>query len=170
MSVLKLSVKHGKDTYEISAEQSSLVADIMQQIEQLTEVFVKEQKLVCQGKVLNPSSSLEASKIKSGAKLMLLAGGGQTKVRGLCCCNHIVQMDACAALLGFEALHPVQSQPCAQGQVAAQQIIREKAAAAKQRADLFRQKQQTVAHTQTPKVSMQVEPFSKTWRCCTATF
>ena len=80
MSTLKLTIKHGKASYDISADGSSLVSDLMQQIERLTGVLIREQKLVCQGKVLNSAASLEASKVRSGAKLMLLAGGSQTQV------------------------------------------------------------------------------------------
>ena len=43
-----------------------------------------------------------------------------------------------------------------QGQVAAQQVIKEKAAAAKQRTELFKDKQQKVAKGQTPAMSLQV--------------
>lgn len=80
MSTLKLTIKHGKASYDISADGSSLVSDLMQQIEGLTGVLIREQKLVCQGKVLSSAVSLEASKVRSGAKLMLLAGGSQTQV------------------------------------------------------------------------------------------
>lgn len=80
MSAVKLSIKHGKSTHEVTADSSTFVSDIMQQIEQMTGVLARDQKLVCQGKVLNPKSSIEESKLKSGSKLMLLAGGSQTQV------------------------------------------------------------------------------------------
>lgn len=80
MSTVKLYVKHGKSTHDITADSSTLVSDVMQQIQQVTGVLTRDQKLVCQGKVLLPNSTLEALKVKTGSKLMLLAGGSQTQV------------------------------------------------------------------------------------------
>lgn len=91
MSNLKLTVKHGKSTYEVMVDDSDLVSGVLQRIEHLTGIPTREQKLVCQGKVLPPTSSLQASKVKSGAKLMLLAGGSQTQVAGVVPAVHLHQ-------------------------------------------------------------------------------
>ena len=109
MSKLKLTVKHGKSTYEVTVDDSDLVSGVMQRIEQLTGVPMREQKLVCQGKVLPPTSSLQASKVKSGAKLMLLAGGSQTQVAGVVPAIHLCKH--CCSATSMSTVHTVWTHP-----------------------------------------------------------
>ncbi|DBB00038.1 TPA: hypothetical protein ACH3X1_013897 [Trebouxia sp. C0004] len=118
--VLTLSFKHGQSTYQLTEIEDAGVSMLMQDIEELTGVPVRHQKLICQGKVLDPAATLKALKVKNGSKLMLMTSRSQT-----------------------------------QGQVV-QQAILDKAAAAKQRAEDFRQKQKKCSKTnQTPAVNLQ---------------
>ncbi|KAL3143090.1 hypothetical protein ABBQ38_003364 [Trebouxia sp. C0009 RCD-2024] len=116
---LTLQVKHGKSTHQVSVEQDAKVLEVMQLIEQVTEVPIRQQKLICQGKVLDSSSTVKGSNLKTGSRLMLMTAGGQT-----------------------------------QGQSAVQQVIKEKAAAAQQRAELFKQKQSRTDNA-TPAMTVQ---------------
>ncbi|KAL0038769.1 hypothetical protein WJX79_007174 [Trebouxia sp. C0005] len=119
--VLMLSVKHGQSTYQLTKSEDAGLSVLMQDIEELTGVPVRYQKLICQGKVLDTAATLKALKVKNGSKLMLMTSGSQT-----------------------------------QGQVAVQQVIKDKAAAAKQRGEDFRQKQNKCSKTnQTPAVNLQ---------------
>ncbi|KAK9807010.1 hypothetical protein WJX72_010701 [[Myrmecia] bisecta] len=108
---MKLVVKHGKETCELDCGAEAKVEDVMAQLETLTGVITRKQKLIFQGKVLLPSQTLEAAKLKEGSKLMLMAGTG------------------------------VQTQ----GQLAAQQVVKERAAAAKERSENFREQQRAKA-------------------------
>lgn len=77
---LTLQVKHGKSTHQVSVEQDAKVLEVMQLIEQVTEVPIRQQKLICQGKVLDSSSTVKGSNLKTGSRLMLMTAGGQTQV------------------------------------------------------------------------------------------
>ena len=143
--VLTLSVKHGQATYQLTETEDAGVSMLMQKIEELTGVPVRQQKLICQGKVLDAAATLKALKVKSGSKLMLMTSGSQTQVTpALSAMSSFTHKLICYALL--------------QGQVAVQQVIKDKAAAAKQRAEDFRQKQNKCSKTdQTLAVNMQVQ-------------
>ena len=77
---LSLHVKHGKSTHNETVEQDAKVLELMQLIEQITEVPIRQQKLICQGKVLDSSSTVGGSHLKNGSRLMLMTAGGQTQV------------------------------------------------------------------------------------------
>ena len=143
--VLTLSVKHGQSTYQLTETEDAGVSVLMQHIEELTGVPVRCQKLICQGKVLDTAATLKALKVKNGSKLMLMTSGSQTQVTpALSAMSSFTHKLICYALL--------------QGQVAVQQVIKDKAAAAKQRAEDFRQKQNKCSKTdQTLAVNMQVQ-------------
>lgn len=78
--VLTLSVKHGQSTYQLKKTEDAGVSTLMQDIEELTGVPVRHQKLICQGKVLDTAATLKALKVKNGSKLMLMTSGSQTQV------------------------------------------------------------------------------------------
>ncbi len=77
---LTLSIKYGKSTHQIEFAEDAGVLAVMQDVEKLTGVPVRHQKLISQGKVLDAASTLKASKVKGGSKLMLMASGSQTQV------------------------------------------------------------------------------------------
>ena len=79
--MLTLHVKHGKCLHQVVVKQDTRMAEVLQIIEQLTEVPVRQQKLICQGKLLDSNSTVEDSNLKHGSKLMLMTAGGQTQVR-----------------------------------------------------------------------------------------
>lgn len=77
---LTLQVRYGKSTHHVSVEQNAKVLEVMQLVEQVTEVPIRQQKLICQGKVLDSSSTVEGSNLTNGSRLMLITAGGQTQV------------------------------------------------------------------------------------------
>lgn len=147
---LTLHVKHGKCTHQVTVKQDTRMLEVLQIIEQLTEVPVRQQKLICQGKVLDSNSTVEGSNLKQGSKLMLMAAGGQTQVRQI---QLLILIIAATKVW----LHPLLSTAPAhlQGQDAVQKLIKEKAAAAQQRAEVFKQKQDRINKV-TPAMTMQV--------------
>lgn len=129
--MLTLHVKHGKSSHPVTVKQDTRMSEVMQIVEQLTEVPTRQQKLICQGKVLDSNSTIESLNLRQGSKLMLMTAGGQTQVS---------QITSSATPF---PLHQPTSGVLThlQGQHAVQKVIKEKAAAAQQRADLFKQKQ-----------------------------
>ena len=79
--MLTLHVKQGKCVHQVTVKQDAKMSEVMQTIEQVTEVPVRQRKLICQGKVLDSNSTVEALNLKQGSKLMLVTAGGQTQVR-----------------------------------------------------------------------------------------
>lgn len=75
-----LQLKHGTFNYPVPLEDDAKLSEAMQTIEKLTNVPVSQQKLICQGKILNPRCTVKASKLKDGSKVMLMTSGGQTQV------------------------------------------------------------------------------------------
>ena len=133
--MLNLHVKHGKCTHQVSVKQGTRILEVMQTIEQLTEVPLRQQKLICQGKVLGSNSTVESLNLKEGSKLMLMTAGGQTQVRQIPLL--ILSTAATPSLVASPSGAPAHLQ----GQEAVQKVIKEKAAAAQQRAEVFKQKQ-----------------------------
>lgn len=78
--MLTLHVKHGRCTHQVTVKQDTKMLEVLQIVEQLTEVPVRQQKLICQGKVLDFNSTVEGVNLKQGSKLMLMTAGGQTQV------------------------------------------------------------------------------------------
>lgn len=78
--VLRLLIKHGQSTHQIEAPEDAAVVQVMEDIEKVTGVPTRHQKLICQGRVVDPTSTLKALKLKTGAKLMLMTSGSQTQV------------------------------------------------------------------------------------------
>lgn len=57
------------------------IAQLKLNIESLTGIFARKQKLIHKGKVLDDKATLTSSRVENGAKLMLLAGqAGPPKV------------------------------------------------------------------------------------------
>ena len=75
-----VSVKHGKSVCQLTVDEDTKIVTLMGDVEKLISVPVQQQKLIFQGKVLDPSSSVKNAKLKDGSKLMLMASGGQTQV------------------------------------------------------------------------------------------
>jgi hypothetical protein len=69
---VQLHIKHGTETLSVTTAATCTVQQLKQQLEQLTGLFVRNQKLIFKGKVLADASTLEACKLTSGAKIMLL--------------------------------------------------------------------------------------------------
>ena len=81
MPLISVSVKHGKATLQLEMESALTILNAMEQIEQQTGVYVRSQKLIQAGKVLDPKLTLEQSKVYNGARWMLMAAAqGQTRV------------------------------------------------------------------------------------------
>lgn len=83
---ISLFVKHGASTVEVAMPGDADVRELQAQLETRTGVFVRHQKLIFKGKVLDASSSLSACRLPNGAKVLLLvaqggAGGAPTKAR-----------------------------------------------------------------------------------------
>lgn len=81
--MITVSVKHGPTTHEVQVEPGAKAQVLYEALEKLTNVFVRNQKLICKGKVLVAEKPLSGQGVADGAKLMLMAGGGgqPTKVR-----------------------------------------------------------------------------------------
>jgi len=73
---LRLLVKHGAQDVHLSSTSTSTVLNIKQQIEQATGVFVRQQKLIYKGKVLDDADHLHKCKLVNGARIMLLTSKG----------------------------------------------------------------------------------------------
>ena len=81
---MKLHVTHGRTVHELVVEPSTTLQDVRAQLQDLTGALPRTQKLICKGRVLESGDlTVEAAKLKDGAKLMLLCGapGTQTPVR-----------------------------------------------------------------------------------------
>lgn len=135
--MLTLHVKHGKSSHPVTVKQDTRMSEVMQILEQLTEVPTRQQKLICQGKGLDLNSTVESLNLRQGSKLMLMTAGGQTQVRQD---NNSDPKCATATPIPlFQLTSAVLTH--LQGQDAVQKVIKEKAAAAQQRTELFKQKQ-----------------------------
>jgi hypothetical protein len=73
---LQLQIKHGTETLSVSAAATCTVQQLKQQLEQLTGLFVRNQKLIFKGKVLADAATLETCKLTTGCKVMLLQSEG----------------------------------------------------------------------------------------------
>lgn len=81
---MKLHVTHGRTVHELVVEPSTTLQNVRAQLQDLTGALARTQKLICKGRVLDSGDlTVEAIKLKDGAKLMLLCGapGTQTQVR-----------------------------------------------------------------------------------------
>ena len=81
---MKLHVTHGRTVHELVVEPGTTLQDVRAQLQDLTGALARTQKLICRGRVLESGEhTVEAAKLRDGAKLMLLCGapGTQTQVR-----------------------------------------------------------------------------------------
>ncbi len=100
---MDLTFKHaGSDVQLQAVPGSESIGQLKARLEQATGLFVRQQKLIFKGKVLdNDSATLDACKLGPGAKLMLLASGGvsssSAKVRRclLITCIHMSVSNSC---------------------------------------------------------------------------
>lgn len=156
--MLTLLVKHGKSTHQVVLDEDDTVSTLMHSVEVLSGVPIRHQKLICHGKVLNAPDTLKASKVKAGSKLLLMTSGSQTQV--LPTIYHRFKL----FWISKSDAHNT-GVACFQGQVAAQELIKNKAAAAQQRAEDFRQKQSKLGKAgDAPAASMQVPRIDFSYR------
>lgn len=78
---LTLRVTHGRQAYSVQLDPTDTVRQLCDQLEQLTGVLARQQKLIHKSKVLQPSSPLKDTSLKSGDSILLLGAGGQTQAR-----------------------------------------------------------------------------------------
>jgi hypothetical protein len=78
MSELALIVKMGSQEHQCSLPSTSTVGQLKAQLEPLTGLMMRQQKLIFKGKVLENHQPLTSCKLVSGAKLMLLAAQAST--------------------------------------------------------------------------------------------
>jgi leucine-rich repeat protein SHOC2 len=84
MSDLALVVKLGSQEHQCCLSATSTVAQLKAQLEPLTGLMSRQQKLIFKGKVMEDSQSLTSCKLVSGAKLMLLAAQASTTSAAPC--------------------------------------------------------------------------------------
>ncbi|XP_072172166.1 BAG family molecular chaperone regulator 1-like [Diadema setosum] len=71
--VVRLSVSHGPDKYNVELPLTTVVRQLSQRLEELTGVPTGGQKLIHRGKHLqDPEQTLNAAGLKQGSKLMLI--------------------------------------------------------------------------------------------------
>lgn len=73
---LKLVVKHGQQTHTLMMSPGSIVKDLMEVLEGLTNVHSRGQKLIYKGKILTSDMTFEEAKVTNNAKIMLMASAG----------------------------------------------------------------------------------------------
>mmetsp|Transcript_13412 Transcript_13412/g.28686 ORF Transcript_13412/g.28686 Transcript_13412/m.28686 type:complete len:447 (+) Transcript_13412:109-1449(+) len=78
---ITVQVKHGASTYAITLPPSSQVSLLQKEIEKLTNIFCRHQKLIHKGKVLDPAALLSTQQVTMGSKIMLMASGDVTKLQ-----------------------------------------------------------------------------------------
>ena len=165
---MKILVQHGQTNIELQVVSEDLVEDVMRQVEAASGVLARQQKLIHRGKVLDSRATLLEANIKDGAKIMLLSsmgGGSSTQVRWHCLKPHLVSMP-------FSRGSPPKAswrngasddlQTChGQGQIAARDAVKLKAAAAKERAEeqlaAKRKKEECVGTSAASQKSLKVQ-------------
>lgn len=76
-----VSVKFGKETFEIDIQEEATISELQNRIEEKTGILSRNQKLLFKGKTLSQNHSLKDAGIQSKSKIMLLATQGiQTNV------------------------------------------------------------------------------------------
>lgn len=81
MATVTVHVKHGSSTLQASLAPDAKVTALQEELERQTGVFVRHQKLIHKGKVLEGGQRLTECGVTDGSKLMLMASqGAQTKV------------------------------------------------------------------------------------------
>ncbi|KAJ7514140.1 hypothetical protein O6H91_23G029900 [Diphasiastrum complanatum] len=74
--VITILVKHGNNTLQVSLPAAAKVRDLKEQLQHLTNVLPRGQKLIHKGKLLNCDATLRSANVGSGSKIMLLASQG----------------------------------------------------------------------------------------------
>lgn len=73
---LRINVRHGSQSLQVEVPETGNVAELMEELEKLTGVPPRGQKLIHKGKVLSSEQSLGNAKVINGAKIMLMASLG----------------------------------------------------------------------------------------------
>ena len=73
METITVHVKHGPQDHQVALPATATVQQLKQELEPLTGLVKRQQKLIFKGKVLEDSSALTACKLVNGSKVMLLA-------------------------------------------------------------------------------------------------
>lgn len=83
---MRLFLKYGAQSHELELGEDASLGDLVQAAERVTEVFQREQKILCKGRVIvdpsatiSSSSSLRSLGCVDGSKLMLWAAGPQAR-------------------------------------------------------------------------------------------
>ena len=83
---MRLILKYGAQSHELELGEDASLGDLVQAAERVTDVFQREQKILCKGRVIvDPSATIRSSSsLKSlgcvdGSKLMLWAAGPQAR-------------------------------------------------------------------------------------------
>ncbi len=78
-TAVSLLVKHGAVEHTVELPSAACrVGDLKGQLEALTGVFARQQKLIYRGKVLDDGLSLSEARLASGTRIMLLQGAGSS--------------------------------------------------------------------------------------------
>lgn len=72
-SSIELFIKHGPQEHHVALASNATVAQLKQQLEALTSLMQRQQKLIFNGKVLDDHQTLTSYKLTSGSKVMLMA-------------------------------------------------------------------------------------------------
>ena len=73
-TTIELAVKQGPQEHRVALpDDTSTVASLKQQLEPLTGLMARQQKLIFKGKVLDDHQTLASYKLTSGSKVMLMA-------------------------------------------------------------------------------------------------
>ena len=70
-------MRQGSTLHTIEVQPGDTVQAAMDQIEGLTGILARKQKLIFKGKVLTATMTLEEAKLKNESLLMLVAAAGQ---------------------------------------------------------------------------------------------
>ncbi|XP_059297716.1 LRR repeats and ubiquitin-like domain-containing protein At2g30105 isoform X2 [Lycium ferocissimum] len=79
-STITVNIKFNGRSIPVEISSESTVKDLKSLLQPLTNVLSRGQKLIFKGKVLVDEMTLESSKVRNGAKIMLMASQGGTSV------------------------------------------------------------------------------------------
>ena len=78
---LTLHVVHGRQKHRLDVKRSSSIQQVSEELESLTGVLARQQKLIHKSKILQQSLLVKDTTLQAGDSIMLLGTGGQTQVR-----------------------------------------------------------------------------------------
>eukprot|EP00191_Tetraselmis_sp_GSL018_P007211 CAMPEP_0177604524 /NCGR_PEP_ID=MMETSP0419_2-20121207/16169_1 /TAXON_ID=582737 /ORGANISM="Tetraselmis sp., Strain GSL018" /LENGTH=385 /DNA_ID=CAMNT_0019098523 /DNA_START=365 /DNA_END=1518 /DNA_ORIENTATION=+ len=79
----KLKIQQGKDVFALNVDEDSKLLELQQTVEAATGVFVRQQKLIFRGKILEgPSETIKQLSIRDGSKIMLVSSASGRPTAG----------------------------------------------------------------------------------------